>query len=460
MDAVIQTAGLALTRVMHSARRGRTELLLFLFFFTVFAVTAGRTHLCLDVWTSNYASWRLATAHTPYLDGVSIPGLDNNIIKWVWIQDAPNGHTVVTRAPAAVIAGLPAYLLVRPDSMTVLPAAITAAAMTALAVTLIHRAVRSAVGPGPALAAAGAFGLATPVWSVAANGIWPQTITVLGIAIVAWAASTERWWWMGFAGVLLLWARPHAAVIVAVVGLLLAWRARRIGIAVRAGLPGLVSLPFLCLWTQWIYGSWSPLPLFGSGAFSQVQQSMFDPVNQLAMWVAPDRGLFVYTPVLLVLAPTVARTWRLLPRWSVDLLLAGLVYTLIQAALIGFTGGYPIYGYRYGLEFLACATPAFACAACRAVGWARRALGPVLALQFTVIAFGAVVDRVTLWDTDAWTDNAFLHAMRQGGPAAPAMALAVAAGAWAAIRIWSRAQPDAPPPHDRAASRELVSESG
>ena len=211
MDAVIQRAGLALTRVMHSARAGRTELLLFLFFFVVFALTAGRTlDLSSDVWTTNYASWRLATEHTPYLDGVPIPELDHNVLKSVWIQDAPNGHTVVTRAPAAVLAGLPAYLLTQPDRMTLLPAALTAAALTAASVTLVHRAVRSAVGPAQALAAASAFGLATPVWSVAANGIWPHTITVLGIALVAWAASSERWWWLGFAGVLLLWARPHA----------------------------------------------------------------------------------------------------------------------------------------------------------------------------------------------------------------------------------------------------------
>ena len=90
------------------------------------------------------------------------------------------------------------------------------------------------------------------------------------------------------------------------------------------------------------------------------------------------------------------RSWRSLPAWSTALLLGGLAYTVLQNALIGFNGGDPIYGYRYGLEFLACATPAFALAAPHAGPVARRLLAPVLAVQFVVIALGAVVERVAL----------------------------------------------------------------
>ena len=429
----------------------RTELLLLAFCFLLYAVTAARSGLCRDVWTSNYASWQLAVHHTPYIDGVSIPEIDDNALRWVWIQDAPNGHTVITRAPATVIAGVPAYLISGSDSMTLLPAALTAAFLTAVAVVLMHRALRSSLTQRQALAGALAFAVTTPVWSVAANGIWPQTITVLGIAIVARAASTEQWWWLGFGGILLLWARPHAAVIVAVLAVLLAWRARRLGILVRAGLPGLLSLPLLCLWTHWLYGSWSPMPLFGAGAFSMVRQSLFDPVNQAAMWISADRGILVYTPVLLALLPTLVRRWRELPRWSTDLVLAGLAYTVIQAALISFLGGWPVYGYRYGLEFLACATPAFAFSAARATGWARRSLAPLLAVQFTVISMGAVFERAALWRSNAWTDNAFLEAMGRGAPAAPLLALVVAVTTFLLIRWWARARTHVTP--DAAATR-------
>ena len=76
-----------------------------------------------------------------------------------------------------------------------------------------------------------------------------------------------------------------------------------------------------------------------------------------------------------------------------------------------------LYGYRYGLEFLACATPAFALAAPHAGPVARKLLAPVLAVQLVVIALGAVVERVALDYRLAWTHNAFVDAMVAGSPA-------------------------------------------
>ena len=245
--------------------------------FLVFAATASRGYLCLDVWTANLASYRLATTGTPNLDGVAVPELDGKPARWVYVDDdAPNGHVVITRAPAAVIAGLPAYWLTQPDSMTVLPGAITAALLTALAVLLMYLALLHLMRRRHALPAAAAFAFTTPIWSVAANGIWPHTITVLGIALTAWAAAREKWWTVGLGGVLMLWARPNAAIIAAILGLGLAWRRRDISIALRTGLPGLASLLPLSLWTHWVSGSWNPTALYGAGALSEVHKSVFD----------------------------------------------------------------------------------------------------------------------------------------------------------------------------------------
>jgi hypothetical protein len=410
---MIHGTGLAALGVTQRLAARRPEVVLVGVVFVVFLLTASLSYICLDVWSANYASWRLSTTGSPYLDGVSVPELDHHPFGWVWFQPhAANGHSVITRAPAVVIAGLPAYWLFHPATMTLLPGAVTAAALTALAVLFMYRSLTTLVTKRHALAAALAFAVTTPVWSVAANGVWPQTITVLGISVLAWGAATGRWWSVGFGGVLLLWARPHAALIVAVLGLVLAWRARKPAIALRAGAPGAVSLVLLSLWTYWVYGSWNPTTLYGAGAFGEASSRIFDVVNQLAMWVSPDRGILVFTPVLLVLLPTLVRCWRDLPAWVTTLLLAGLAYTVLQAALIGFTGGDPIYGYRYGLEFLACATPAFTAAAVRVTGWAARLLLPVLVVQFFVIMLGAVVEQVALPYTQAWVDNAFLNAAR------------------------------------------------
>jgi len=425
------------TRPATSWRRARgVEVTLFLVTFLVFGATASRTYISYDVWTSNLASYELATTGSPYIDGLDVPDLEHHPLRWVWIDDdAPNGHVVITRAPAVVIAGLPAYLLTQPDSMTVLPAAITAALLTATAVLLMYLALLHLMRRRHALIAAAAFGFTTPVWSVAANGIWPQTITVLGIALAAWAAVREKWWTVGLGGILMLWARPHAALIVAVLGLTLAWRRRSLGIALRTGLPGVVSLAPLALWTHWVYGTWNPTALYGAGALSEVHKSLLDLPNQAGMWISPDRGLLIYTPALLLLLPTLIRTWRTLPDWATALLLGGLAYTVLQAALIGFTGGDPIYGYRYGLELLTCATPAYALATPRAHRTTRLLLAPVLGLQLVVILLGATLEHTALTYQQAWTHNAFVEALLDAPIRLPLALLVVVAVTAAARRL-------------------------
>ncbi len=284
-----------------------------------------------------------------------------------------------------------------------------------------------------ALAAAAAFAFTTPVWSVAANGIWPHTISVLGIAIVAWAAAHQKWWVMGLGGVLLLWARPHAALIVAVVGLVLAWRERRIGIALRAGTPGIVSLFLLSLWTHWVYGSWSPIALYGAGALAYVRESLVDIPTSSACGSLLTAGSWSSRRCCWCCSRRCCAPGGACPRGRPHLLVGGLAYTLLQVALIGFTGGDPIYGYRYGLEFLACATPAFALAAPSAGRVARSLLAPVLAMQFVVIFLGAAVEQAALPYTQAWTNNAFVDAVR-GAPALLPISVLVVVGLTMASR--------------------------
>ena len=71
---------------------------------------------------------------------------------------------------------------------------------------------------------------------------------------------------------------------------------------------------------------------------------------------------------------------------------SGLAYTLVQMSFNRFTGGDTSYGYRLGLELLACATPAVAFTAHRMGRVARRVIGPVVAVQFFAIFLGASLD--------------------------------------------------------------------
>lgn len=388
---------------------------LFLGALLVYGTTFNTGNVCLDVWSANYASWHWVTAGNPWIEGVRIPTIYHNEFRSVWIVRAANGHTVIGRPPGDILATLPAYLIFRPQQMSLLPGGVTAAFVTACSVTLMHAALRTRLTSRRALVGALAFGFATPVWSVAADAFWPHTLTVLSIAGMSWGAATGRWWLVGLFGGIGVWARLHFAVIVAVLGLFLAFRRRESGIALRIGAVGLVSVVLLSVWVHEMYGTWNPLAYQSGGVGageSVVAGSHNGLVNQLGLWISPDRGILVWTPVIMVLLAALVRGWRDLPDWARALFWGGLAYTILQGRINVFSGGDPFYGYRLGLEFVACATPALVMTSVKMGRTARRIVGPVLAAQFFVISIGAISDSYFVVVDRVWHDNAFLLAVR------------------------------------------------
>ena len=129
---------------------------------------------------------------------------------------------VISRFPGVIAIALPAYWIAhalgQADSMTVVPGALTAATASALALMLMFLALRTQLSERRSAAAVAVLGFATPVWTVAADAVWPHTVTLLGIAGMAWGCATRRWWAVGLFGGITLWGRLHAAVIVAVLG--------------------------------------------------------------------------------------------------------------------------------------------------------------------------------------------------------------------------------------------------
>lgn len=397
--------------------------------FAVVAIVYGATISTapsFDVYSADFAAWHIAETGDPVPDVADFPALDHNIIRETWIVPTADGREAIGRAPGVIAAGVPAYFLLRPDHLTAVPGGIAAALLTAAAVTLLFLLLRDRIGGRRALVGALVLGLTTPLWSVAANGMWPHTITAFGILGMAWAADKDRWWLVGLFGGITLWGRLHAAVICAVLGLVVALVRRRPLVAVQVGLVSGAMLGLMSVWTHWMYGRWDPTSGYRAGDFTaNADDNLWNPSNFLGFWVAPDRGILIWTPLVLVLLPALVRGWRDLPDWSRALLGAGLVYLVVQGLLVRFSGGDAFYGYRTSLELLVCAAPALALSAGRMGGIARRLFAPVAVLQLVMIAPGAVHEDLGLLVADVWHKNAFWWQLFQR----PGAVLPVAVGA-------------------------------
>ncbi|MBZ5737496.1 hypothetical protein [Nocardioides mangrovi] len=363
-----------------------------------------------DVFTADFAARHIALTGDPVPHIPDFPRLDDNPIRETWIVETADGREAVGRAPGVIAAVVPAYWLLRPGTVSAVPGGITAALVTAGTVTLLFSLLRRHLGDRRALLAALLFGLTTPMWSVAANGVWPHTLTSFGIIGSAWAADRGRWWLVGLFGGVILWGRLHASVIVAVLGVGVACVRRRPSIALRVGAVSAGMLALMMVWTHWMYGRWDPSSGYRAGDFTgNAAGNAVNVVNFLGFFVSPDRGLLVWTPLVALLTPALVRAWRDLPDWSRSLLVGGLVYLAIQGLLVRFSGGDQFYGYRTSLELLACATPALALSADRMGPLARRLFTPLAVLQLVMIVPGAVLDDFYVDAADVWRHQAFVN---------------------------------------------------
>jgi hypothetical protein len=164
-----------------------------------------------------------------------------------------------------------------------------------------------------------------------------------------------------------------------------------------------------------LYGTWNPAGGYSVSAYTEhalgSSNDLAQVVNHLGLWVAPDRGILLWTPALVLLAPAVWRNRSDLPDWATWLAVGGLAYTVVQGQLNGFSGGSGLYGYRLTLELLVSLFPAYLLSLPRAGRFAGTLLGPVLGLQFAAISIGAGGEGGMLTDSSSWTDNSFVHAL-------------------------------------------------
>ena len=150
-----------------------------------------------------------------------------------------------------------------------------------------------------ALLAALVFGLGTAAWSTASRALWMHgpVMLLLAVALLLALWSSRRAVLAGFMGVPLALAfvvRPTAAAAIVSFGAWVVWQRRRwLGLFVGSGL--VVAAPFF-LANQMMFGQWMH-PYYDTSQMGSSSKFFEAFAGNL---VSPARGLFVFSPVLLL----------------------------------------------------------------------------------------------------------------------------------------------------------------
>lgn len=272
-------------------------------------------------------------------------------------------HFATLRFPGVVLWAVPFYALDPSRSVlpSAAPAAIAAAVSSAGAMALLFVAFRTMASRRMALFASLLAAFATATWSVSADQLWEHGPAQLALAAAVVALSKRRLAWSGFFLGLALLARPHLALVAVAVGLAVTISRRSVGPVIRVGLGCLPGLVGYFIYNRLVFATWSPVGRYASGCATQnCVNTGFHPGtffdNMAAALVSPGRGVFIYSPLLLLVVPGIRAGWRRSEAWVRGLAVGGLLYFVANFLLIDYVGTY-YYGYRIPLEALTCAAP-------------------------------------------------------------------------------------------------------
>lgn len=229
----------------------------------------------------------------------------------------------------------------------------TAALVSALAVLLLFLFLRALpLERATVIGVTLTFAFGTLVWGVAGHGLWQHGPSLLFITGALWCivrGDRRALLWAGFALGLAVFTRPTNILLVAP----LVWHVVRRHEHDRVSFLALVAVPILLMtWYSWeMLGSPTAL---GQG---QRMRMGNDPLVGLAgILVSPGRGLFVFSPVLLMALPALPHAWARESRFP---LLRPLV--IGAAGIIGVHALWHVWwgGVSFGYRMLIETLPAF-----------------------------------------------------------------------------------------------------
>jgi hypothetical protein len=338
--------------------------------------------------------------------------------RWGFILAADgNYRSVYSPVPAVIAAGVTWPLWktglvdIRAPLAPALIAVLAASILVSLAVTFAFLHARQSLPRGRAVLLAAGLGLGTGFWNMASRTLWQTETAVfgLGLAVLAFATPGERISGRGAIAIglglgLTGATRPQLAPIVAVL-LAGTWiRAHPRHAAAATALVGGVMLCAFAANLRWFGHPLGALPLLQE-MNAQVHRTAASfevrAEGLVGLLISPSRGLFVFSPVVLVAVAGMSRSlaagWRLAPRWC---LLAILAQFGLYGSYAVWWGGHT-YGPRYLVDALPVAVPLAVVAMARPRGPGARVLaGAALVWSIVVAATGAFCYPHDRWNGD------------------------------------------------------------
>jgi hypothetical protein len=420
---------------------------------TVFALTAQwRTGQSNDAEAAVWPAYTFAHSGTFYLTHVA--GLPDN--RWFVSVD---GQLVSMRTMGVVLVSLPAQLLLR--SLPVEPTAVgalTAVLLSAAAVGNMTVLLKRIVHTRTAVAAALTLAFGTALWTVGSAALWTHGPVAFFLSCALLAVAKDRPWLAAAAGAGAVLTRPHMgfAVVALAVGLALQHRNWRRLVPFAALLSAAVTALFVWnrtyLQRPGLLGPYAEqLSETRTGVGGHLQALV---VNWAGGLLSPLEGVFLYTPVLLVLLPQLPAAWRSAPTWARSAAVGAVAYASVQYTLNRYTGGEGFFGNRLMISPLLLCTPLFALAF-EALPSARRVRMAMSAAALSV-AMHACGALLTYWwigigSASGWRSWYLGDVVRTAGAAGAFVVVVVATAlAVALVRIWGG--PLAAPRPDQPAS--------
>jgi hypothetical protein len=366
----------------RSPERRRVVLVVFAVAFLVYAATATYSYPWhIDTTTNAVTARALAVTGSPLLpeyEEATRPGQYGNV---GWIVMSPRGP-VSQYPPGAALFAAPLYLPVRsplepkvirgfnnPDLPAVsfpmpslVPAALAAVLATAAAVALVAGSIhRLGATRREAMVSGAVLAFGTGLWSGAADELWQHGPASALVAAGTYLCLSGRRFAAGAVWGVSILVRPHLAVIPAIVGVGLAVRERSLRPALSTGVASFPGLAALLAYNWWV---WGELTIVGGYSDDFADNFVNGGVvwflrNILGALIDIDRGLLLYTPMLVLLILGLAAGWKRADAPTRLAAVGGLVYLLVQLRANRFSGGDGHTGYRYPIEAIVAAAPLF-----------------------------------------------------------------------------------------------------